>query len=69
MFAVKCIKCGSINKPIPKEYEEIYLYDDKKIDVGLYKCSHCDFKWKRVISPFVRLIGDESSIDNEIIKE
>ena len=69
MFAVKCIKCGSINKPIPKAYEKIYLQDDKEIEIGLYKCCHCDFKWKKVISPYVRLIEDESSLDSKILEE
>ncbi len=66
MFAVKCVMCGGINKPIPKAYEKIYLHDDKEVEVGLYKCCYCDFKWKKVISPLVCLIGDSLALDSKV---
>ena len=69
MFAVKCVMCGGINKPIPKAYEKIYLHDDKEVEVGLYKCCYCDFKWKKVISLLVCLTGDMLNPGNEITKE
>ena len=69
MFAVECVMCGSVNKPIPKSYEKIYLYDNKEVEVGLYKCCHCNFQWRKVMSPFVCLAGDILNSDNEIAEE
>ncbi len=66
MFAVKCVMCGGINKPIPKAYEKIYLYDNKEVEVGLYKCCHCNFQWRKVISPLVCLIGDSLALDSKV---
>lgn len=69
MFTVTCVMCGSINKPIPKTYEKIYLYDNKEVEVGLYKCCHCNFQWRKVMSPSVCLVGDILNPNDETIEE
>ena len=69
MFTVECVMCGSINKPIPKTYEKIYLYDNKEVEVGLYKCYHCNFQWRKVMSPSVCLVGDILNPNDETIEE